>query len=64
LRSRGFPFRLNHFFEPSDLSLCSFKGVATPFHEVFIKANGRPFEVGAKNFGLLLEAAMAPLKNS
>jgi hypothetical protein len=38
--------------------------VATPFHKVFIKANGRPFEVGPKNFGLLLEAAMAPLKNS
>jgi hypothetical protein len=55
---------LDHFFEPSDLSLCGFKGMATPFDEVFIEADCRPFKVGTKNLGLLLEATMAPLKNS
>jgi hypothetical protein len=55
---------LDHFFEPSDLSLCSFKGMASPFDEVFVEADCRPFEVGTKNLGLLLEATMAPLKNS
>jgi hypothetical protein len=55
---------LDHVFEPSDLSLCGFQRMATPFDEVFIKTDCRPFEVGAKNFGLLLEATMAPLKNS
>jgi hypothetical protein len=55
---------LHHFFEPSDLSLCGFKGMATPFNEVFIEADCRPFKVGTKDLGLLLEAAMAPLKNS